>query len=307
MTISKLFLQWLVSALFLAMLCATTNAQEKHQFEYLTYSVPRGFVLQNESNANARAYMKRFGNGEFALLTLYTSTGSFGDPQVDFSRSWKQLVGDMAISRNEPSTTRTPLGDAISIAGHEKITFSNQLAAAVLVTVTVKRRLFTFLAIFNGEKSGQEAQAFLEDISVDDERIPASHASPPTAPTSALPPLSGRAPPRSQDSGSSGNPHLVRRWQYHYATPTSSTLLREYVFKADGRFENPRNRINVKKPAVDGSYRLSGDRLRLVYDDGVTEEYTVAFEETTIMGERKRKALMTDNKGETRHFFLVKN
>jgi hypothetical protein len=298
---------YLVSACALATLCSAAVAHGKRQFDYVTYSVPRGFIAQSESNPNARAYLKQFSNGEFALLTLYSSTQSFGDPQGDFSRRWQQLIAAMTATKKEPSTTRSPLGSAVAITGYETITFNNQPAAAVLLTVTVKAQLLTFVSIFSGEKSGKDAQTFLEGITVDDERIPTARSLL-VAPTIQTP---RTAPPMQSNANSQGvrpviGSRILGRWQNHYATPTSSRLLGEYIFKTGGRFANPMNIVNTKKYTIDGSYQLSGDRLLLTYDNGITENFTIAFDDTPSYGEPQQKILLTDVKGDTRHFFFAR-
>jgi hypothetical protein len=308
MTHLRIFWFQCLSAFVFATLCSVASAQEKRQFEYTTYSVPRGFVAQSESSPTARAYLKRFDNGEFALLTLYTSTGSFGDPQVDFSRRWQQLIAEMTTTKKEPSTTRTPLSSAVGISGYETITFNNQPAAALLLTVTVKGRLLTFVAIFSGEKSGKEVEAFLGRIDVDDERIPLAQSSSAAMSIQAprtVPSIQSNA--GSQRSGAVNDSRILGRWQNHFATTRVSKWMGDFIFKADGRFENPTLANQSRKISDTGVYQLSGNSLRLVFDGGVTENYTLRFETQEIMNEMRPRIVFIDERGGERVFYFARD
>lgn len=168
---------------------SSTLAQERGKIDVTSYTAPNGFETQGSSNSSARAFLKKYSEGKFALVTLYASTGSFGDANTDFSRRWKQLFSDMAKSKSLPQTERSNSGGISIVTGGDSVTYEGVEAIGVLTTLTVNGRLITIAGIVNDKQGAADYQSFIESINLDDSIASQAPAAKP--PSTAQPSTSG--------------------------------------------------------------------------------------------------------------------
>jgi hypothetical protein len=297
-------------ALLVATFALRAQAENRRRFDYMSYTVPPGFVAQSESNPTARAYLKRYHNEKFGMLTIYASTGSFGDPQTDFSRRWRQLLAGMSPSRKEPNATSSRLNNANAVMGYDKIKFNGGDAVGLLMTITVKSRLLTFVAIYNAEESGRDLEAFLNRIDIDDDAMPApsiANAAPPSVP--ATTPSRSSAAPITSATQQAGDARFVGRWIYQPYTSTVKMKLGDFRFRADGTFHDlMREGYSNKKMPPNGRYYVAGNTLKLVYENGVAEEFSFEFSQDEVMSEQRRRfKLFTTNPNDARYYWLQRD
>jgi hypothetical protein len=293
-------------ALLVAAYALCAHAEDRRRFDYMSYTIPPGFVAQSESNPTARAYLKRYRNDKFGMLTIYASTGSFGDPQTDFSRRWRQLLADMSPSRKDPSATSSRLNNANAVVGYDKIKFNGSDAVGLLMTITVKSRLLTFVAIYNDEESGRDLEAFLNRIDVDDDAMPTpsvANAAAPSVPATA--PSRSSTAPVSSATQQAGDARFVGRWIYQPYTSTVKMKLGDFRFRADGTFHDlMREGYRNKKLPPNGRYYVAGNTLKLVYENGAAEQFSFEFSQDELMGEQRRRfKLFNTNPDDARYFW----
>jgi hypothetical protein len=146
-------------------------AQSKGRLDVMTYSLLPGFIEQRSENPAARAFAKIYPGDKFLLVTLYASTNSFGDPDTDFSRRWKQLMASMTALKSTPKTERSSMSGATAVMGYDSITFKAIQAVGVLTTITVGGKLITLTGMFNDTSAVNDFQTFLGGIDLDDELV----------------------------------------------------------------------------------------------------------------------------------------
>lgn len=270
------------------------QAQAKgNKIDVVSYNIPSGFSAESEGNASARAFTKKYGGGKFAFITLYASTGSFGDANTDFSRRWKQLLAGMAQNKAVPQAERSNVSGITILNGYSNIVYEGSPAIGLLTTLTVNGRLITIVGIFNDKQGQKDYQAFLDGLDIDDALVNQKPANVATKPSSQSRPTNVVA------TQSGGNSRVVGYWEFHDNRGIPAIALRKYLFKSDGTFFG-----GIYTKTQPGRYQVDGNNFKLIYQDGKVEEYKFTVEDTNYSFQDKptRYLILTGADGGNRHF-----
>jgi hypothetical protein len=263
----------LLSLLFFVLVpLSSAQAQVKGKLDVSIYQVPSGYTAA-QSTSVARSFVKRYGNDKFSIITIYASTGSFGNPTTDFSRRWKQLIGDIATEKALPKIEQTTDKNVKIATGVGSVDFQGVNAVAALTTLTVNGRLITVSCIFNDEQGLKDYQAFMEGLDLDETLI-AQTANSSTA-------------PRTSDvvtAPSADLQKIVGIWTEYYfnqgipAASRNGSASLSYKLNQDGTFgELGGAQIGSKKYPKSGRYQVNGNTLKLIYTDGHAKQYSYKF------------------------------
>jgi hypothetical protein len=266
----------LFSLLFFVLVpLSSAQAQAKGKIDVSTYQVPSGYTTAKNTSV-ARAFIKRYGGGsKFSIITIYASTGSFGNPTTDFSRRWKQLIGDIATEKALPKIEQTTDKNVKIATGAGAVQFQGVDAVAALTTLTVNGRLITVSCIFNDEQGLKDYQAFMEGLDLDETLIAQ------TANNVVKSPVTSSDNQNVATAPSVDIKKLYQhRWVYYLYNTFNhgSTPVRSYVFNPDGTFGESAGLYAEKgrKPVV-GRFQVNGNMLKLLYADGHVKQYSYRF------------------------------
>jgi Lipocalin-like domain len=264
----------LVSLLFFVLVpLSPAQAQVKGKLDVSTYQVPSGYTTAKNTSV-ARAFIKRYGGGyKFSIITIYASTGSFGNPTTDFSRRWKQLIGDIATEKALPKIEQTTDKNVKIATGVGAVKFQGVDAVAALTTLTVNGRLITISCIFNDEQGAKDYQAFMEGLDLDEALIAQTANSSTASRTSDV-----------VTAPSADLQKIVGIWTEYYfnqgipAASRNGSASLSYKLNPDGTFgELGGAQIGSKKYPKSGRYQVNGNMLKLIYTDGHAKQYSYKF------------------------------
>jgi hypothetical protein len=254
---------------------SSAQAQVKGKIDVSTYQVPSGYTTAKNTSV-ARSFIKRYGGGyKFSIITIYASTGSFGNPTTDFSRRWKQLIGDIATDKTLPKIEQATDKNVKIATGAGAVKFQDVDAVAALTTLTVNGRLITVSCIFNDEQGLKDYQAFMDGLDLDETLIAQ------TANNVVKSPVTSSDNQNVATAPSVDIKKLYQhRWVYYLYNTFNhgSTPVRSYVFNPDGTFGESAGLYAEKgrKPVV-GRFQVNGNMLKLLYADGHVKQYSYRF------------------------------
>jgi hypothetical protein len=258
----------LVSLLFFVLVpLSSAQAQVKGKLDVSTYQVPNGYTAAQSTSA-ARSFVKRYGNDKFSIITIYASTSSFGNSTTDFSRRWKQLIGDIATEKTLPKIEQATDKNVKIATGVGAVNFQGVNAAAALTTLTVNGRLITISCVFNDERGSKDYQAFMEGLDLDDALVNQTATA-----TNKPSTISQKPNVAATQTGSSQS--LLGKWNA-FETRYSSGF---YLFHSDGSFQST---VLGRATLTPGRYQVSGNTLKLFYTKGLprandNKEYSYSF------------------------------
>jgi hypothetical protein len=263
----------LVSLLFFVLVpLSSAQAQVKGKIDVSTYQVPNGYTAA-QSTSVARSFVKRYGNDKFSIITIYASTSSFGNPTTDFSRRWKQLIGDIATEKTLPKIEQTTDKNVKIATGAGSVKFQGVDAVAALTTLTVNGRLITVSCIFNDEQGAKDYQTFMEGLDLDEALITQTANSSTASRTSDV----ATAP-------STDLQRIFGVWTEYYfnqgipAASRNGSASLSYKLNPDGTFgELGGAQIGSKKYPKSGKYQVNDNTLKLIYTDGHAKQYSYKF------------------------------
>jgi hypothetical protein len=262
------------------------QAQAKsNKIDVVSYNIPSGFSAESEGNASARAFTKKYGGDKFAFITLYASTNSFGDANTDFSRRWQQLLAGMAQNKTVPKAERSNISGITILNGYSNIVYEGTPAIGLLTTLTVNGRLITIVGVFNDKQGQTDYQAFLDGLDIDDAIVNQK-------PTVAAKPSAPARQTNVATNSAGVDPRFFGGW-IKALSKANGNYGRRYYFNQDGTFWDPSITNGSKKrgPRVTvlpnnwkvfgdpGKWQVSGNMLKLVFNDGSVEEFSFEFSE----------------------------
>jgi hypothetical protein len=274
----------LISLLFFALIpLSSAQAQVKGKLDVTTYQTPSGYTAADSSKV-ARSFVKKYGGNKFSIITIYASTGSFGSPTTDFSRRWKQLIGDIATEKTVPKIEQTTAKNVKIATGAGAVNFQGVNAVAALTTLTVNGRLITVSCVFNDEQGAKDYQAFMEGLDLDDALVNQTA----TTATTTTNPSNIAQKPNNAVTRPSSSQSFIGRWKLKiytgglYARGVAGTVysygrdpnvILDYTFNSNGTFKSLVPKLSL------GTYKVSNNILKMNFRDGTVEQYTYSFEE----------------------------
>lgn len=235
---------------------AGSAAQTRDSFDIASFQPPAGWEKQSKDGAMIFSSSDKQ-KGSFAMIVLYPSDRSSGDPKRDFDADWSEFaVGNLGVKgKPEMEPQRSSDGWVIMTGGS---TFEGDMgtAAVILSTYSGHERKFTAAAIFNSQDHIPAIEAFASSIVLSK---PAADA-PASAPRAAAEnPILGTW---SKNLGA----HMT------YGDPVSAGMAGyskdQYTFAADGtyKFVSKTFRMAYDKIILvieNGTYKTSGDTLTI--------------------------------------------
>lgn len=236
--------------LLLLVICTLTIqggavAQTRDSFDLATFRAPAGWTRDVKENGLIFTASDKQ-KGSFAMIVLYRSGLSSGDPKRDFDADWGQfVVGAFSVKdKPEMESPRQADGWTITTGGS---TFESELgtSAVILSTYSGFGRKLSAAAVFNNQEYTQAIDAFASSIVLNK---PAANAAVPAAPASAENSILGTWGSNTGASMTYGDPVAAGMAGY-----TKS----QYTLNADGTYI-----FNSK------TFRMGYDKIILVRESG---------------------------------------
>jgi hypothetical protein len=161
------------------------------------------------------------------------------------------------------------------------VNFQGVNAVAALTTLTINGRLITVSCIFNDEQGAKDYQAFMEGLDLDDALV---NQTANVANNSSA----SQENPSITETQATSNQRFVGRWKLKiytgglyargvagtvYSYGRDSNVILDYTFNSDGTFKS------LVPKLVLGTYKVSGNILKMSFRDGTVKQYTYSFEE----------------------------
>jgi len=247
-------------------------------FEYLTYTVPSGWVKQSSTN-----YRRTNGIGAISFIASYATNAS---PTDEFSRMWRTRV-EPTISVAAPRPQLERDGEYVAAVGVNQIQAKDAVMTVSLVTFVGRGRAIGVLVISSGDNVLGEVTAFLDSIKI----TPGS-----ALPASAGPSSNGEVavdfdvPPGYVQQRESGNVLLNPRaasndtpcvYGLTPPRPSAGDLEKDARAAISGLFPEWRTRINSSYAAMRG---IAGDGWPYFwYQTDVERQAAGGFENANVM------------------------
>ena len=238
---------------------ATTSlAQTRDSFDIASFQSPDGWAKQSKDEAVIFSSSDKQ-KGTFAIIVVYRSERSSGDPKRDFDADWNHYVTETVGAKNDPEMEPQKRADGwvITIGASKFESEDLGTAAVILSTYSGYGKKLSATAIFNSADYGPAIEAFAASI-VLDKSAPASPV--PAAPVA-----------QTEDSilgtwGKNLGAHMT------YGDPVSASMAGyskdQYTFAADGtyKFVSKTFRMGYQKIILvieNGTYKISGDIIAI--------------------------------------------
>lgn len=275
------------SILFLA-LCFlffsnTSLAQASETFDIATFQPPAGWKKQNKlgvvifSTSNEQ-------KGTYAMITLYPSGISSGNPKIDFETDWQEFVAGQMGVKTKPEFEPAKTAESWAIITGSAA-FENDLgpAAVLMNTYSGHGRAFSAAVVFNSPDYVPSIEAFAASIKLKKPEPTAGRQTEQGTDAVAVVGIWGAT---SSDQSSFAVNHGI-----------SGYITRQYTFYPNGTYEflgklfayTSRELLFTKET---GTYQLNGNSLTISPQRSVIQAYTKA----TVIGANGRPA-ETDNWG----------
>jgi hypothetical protein len=247
----------LLSLICTSILATVAVAQTRDSFDIASFQPPAGWAKQAKDEAVLFSSSDKQ-KGSFAMLVVYRSDRSSGDPKGDFDADWKQFVEDVLEVKAKPEMEPRKSADGWTITIGATTFESADLgkAAVILSTYSGYGRKFSATAIFNSADYGPAIEAFAASI-VLDKSAPTSPA--PVATTQVESPIVGTW---GQNLGA----HIT------YGDPVSASMAGyskdQYTFNANGTYTFVSKTFRMAYDKIilvieNGTYQINGDALSI--------------------------------------------
>ena len=154
----KLFL-----ILFLLMTELSVDAQ-KTTYDIFSFDAPKGWTKDEKSSVISFIRTDQV-KGSWCRISVYKSTNSKGDLDIDFNSEWQELVVKTYIGVTAPQLTDVQEENGWKAkAGVGKFSFNKQDAVAMLTTMSDKTRCGSIVAATNDQSYMADIEKFLGTV-----------------------------------------------------------------------------------------------------------------------------------------------
>ena len=240
-------------------------AQTPDTYDIATFTPPSGWKKQTKEGAVlfATAEEKK---GIFALLTIYASGKSTGDPKRDFESDWHEFIaGQLHVAEKPETETGKTDGGWDSVTGAAQFQSDMGSTLVVMNTFSGFGKSFSVAAVFNDQSYLPAIERFVSSLSLEK---PAANSAPSSTAT---------------ESSIVGTWGISSSNQSHYAVNSgiAGTITRQYTFSANGTYEFVVKNFqytmaNLLFRKETGTYQLSGNSLTIIPQKGYIQAWTKA-------------------------------
>ena len=245
----------------------TSSAQISETFDIATFQPPPKWKKQTKDGVVIFTTLNE-PKGTYAMITLYGSGESSGNPQNDFNSEWQQfVVGQLGI-KGSPQIEPVQNTDGWAIVtGAAPFQNEQGNAAIILSTYSGYGKTFSVTAIFNSKDDFPAIEAFAASIKL---RKPETRPQPAPANNDSAVSILGTW-------GKSAGAHMS------YGDPVSAGMAGyskdQYTFNADGTytFISKTFRMSFDKILLvkeNGSYAINGDTITISPKKSVIEAWS---------------------------------
>jgi hypothetical protein len=242
----KRSLVWLICLLSFS---AAVAAQSSETFDIATFRIPAGWTRVNKDGV---VFLKTADTkkGTFALISLFASDKSTGDPVMDFNNDWKQFVqGQLGVKGNAQMEPAKSAGGWQINTGGAAFESSDLGKAVVLMnTFSGFGRAFSMTAVFNSQDDIAAMEGFLSSLNL---TPPAAEA-----PAAVAAPAAGNVDASILGTWGS-NVGATMTYGDPVAAGMAGYTKSQYTLNADGTYI-----FNSK------TFRMSYDKIILVRESG---------------------------------------
>lgn len=243
-------------------------AQTRDSFDIASFQSPAGWTKQAKDNGVIFSSSDKQ-KGTFAMLVLYRSDRSSGDPKSDFDADWSQFVADTFGVKNKPQMEPQKPADGWVITTGGSTFESDDLgtAAVILSTYSGYGRKFSAAAIFNTAEYGPAIEAFASSIVLSK---PAANVPAPAPTTQAENSILGTW---SKNLGA----HMT------YGDPVAAGMAGyskdQYTFHPDGTYSFLSKTFRMAYDKIilvieNGTFRISGDTMTIKPQKSVVQAWS---------------------------------
>jgi hypothetical protein len=247
---------------------AGSAAQRPDSFDIASFQAPAGWAKQAKDEAVIFSVSDKQ-KGAFAMLVIYRSDLSSGDPKRDFDADWNQFVAGTFGVKDKPQMEPQKPADGWVITTGGSTFESRDLgtAAIILSTYTGNGRKFSGAAIFNSQDYVPAIDAFASSIVLSKAPV---NVGPPAAASQAENSILGTW---GQNLGA----HMT------YADPVAAGMAGyskdQYTFNADGtyKFVSKTFRMAYDKIILvteNGTYQINGDTIAIKPQKSVIQAWS---------------------------------
>lgn len=247
-------------------LSTTGLAQNTDTFDIATFKSPVGWTKQAKDGGLILSTSDKQKNA-FAMIVLYRSDLSSGDPKRDFDVDWRQFVVGSFNVKNAPQLEPQNQSDGWTITTGGS-TFESDLgnSAVILRTYTGFNRKFSAAAIFNNQQYVETIDAFASSLVL----------------SKPAPAASVAAPAENSILGTWGQnlgAHMT------YGDPVAAGMAGyskdQYTFNADGTYTFVSKTFRMAYDKIilvieNGTYQISGNNLAIKPQKSVIQAWSKA-------------------------------
>ena len=257
----------LISTLLLIAFTAGVPAQTRETFDIVTFQVPSGWTKQPKDGGLIYTNSDKQKN-TFAMIILFQSNNTSGDPKRDFDADWEQFVVGAFSVRDKPQMEpqKQSNGWWITTGGSA---FESELgtSAVILSTYSGFGRKFSAAAVFNSQDYLSSIDDFASSIVL-------------SKPAQAAPAAATTAPSENSILGTWGKnqgAHMT------YGDPVAAGMAGyskdQYTFNSNGTysFVSKTFRMSYDKIILvieNGTYQISGDTIAIKPQKSVIQSWS---------------------------------
>ncbi len=256
----------------LSILCisAATSFAQKETFDLVTYTPPKDSLSigwqkdVRETMVNYSFTNKK--NNSWCQISIIKSTSSKGSIDQDFESEWQELVVKNYKPTDAPQLNEVQEADGWKIkAGGTKFTFNNNVAMALLTTMSGFNRCVSIVAATNSQDYLKDIEALLASVDL-------------KKPETITQPVTGN---------NSNNATIIGTWgisasdQSSYAVNNgiNGYISRQYTFNANGTyyfyiktFQYVLDKLLLTKE--NGTYQISGNNITIIPQKSIIEAWS---------------------------------
>ncbi len=257
-----------VVCLLTLLICAA--AQTSETFDIASFKSPSGWNKQDKNGVRILSTASE-AKGTCAMLVLYASGQSTGNPQTDFANDWQQFVsGQLGIKDQPQVEPATKAGGWDMITGGAAFKNDQGTNAVILNTYSGFGKTFSVAAIFNSQDYLPAIEAFISSISL---RQTSANSQPAPAVDNGATSIVGTW------GMSSSGVQRIDDYKNPYAVNNYGYLKGQYSFNADGTYSFVAKTFKMTFDKIllvkeNGSYQISGDNMTVIPQKSVIEAWS---------------------------------
>ncbi|MGH7782483.1 MAG: hypothetical protein ACREO5_01370 [Candidatus Binatia bacterium] len=186
---SKIILALLIGQIFCLFVPQTIFSQTE-KLDIFEYTPPKGWTKTPKDGVTVYSDSNKTA-GTFCVLTVYSSTPSFGSPQKDFASEWNELIVKPFKADANPKTENQTEDGWTTVSGAAQIESDGNRSYVIMTILSGYGRVVSTYAILNDQSYLEQIGAFLTSVKMD--KAKAQAASKPSLPPPSAAPTAGNS------------------------------------------------------------------------------------------------------------------